>query len=495
VRVIRGCQEMGIATAAVFSEADATALHTRLADEAYPIGPSPATESYLVIDNIIEAAKAAKADAVHPGYGFLAENAEFSQAVADAGMIFIGPRPDDIRAMGDKIKARELTIGAGVPAVPGYEASPRKGRKKKGSAELIDELRQAAKEIGFPVLIKATAGGGGKGMRIVDGAGKFLDLAQAAMREAQAAFGNPTIYLEKYLQAPRHIEVQVLGDGEGNAVHVGERECSVQRRHQKIIEETPSPAIDDDVRARITSAAVKLAGAIKYLGAGTVEFLYVGEGEFYFLEMNTRLQVEHPVTEMVYGVDLVREQIRIAEGRGFSFYKCPESRGHSIECRIYAEDADAGFLPAVGTVELLDVPGGNGIRDDSSLFEGQVISEYYDPLLAKLVVWAEDRARAITKMDWALSRYHVLGVTTNIAFLRRVIRHPGFTAGDYDTHFLENRMDEFESEAELPPVEMIAAAAILAETPVNAVVSSEQDAGHNGPWATGGAWRQLECGN
>jgi acetyl-CoA carboxylase biotin carboxylase subunit len=495
VRVIRGCQEMGIATVAVFSEADKYALHTKLADEAVCIGAPPASQSYLNKETIVDAVRKSGADAVHPGYGFLAENAEFSQAVADAGLVFIGPRPENIRAMGDKIEARRLALKAGVPVVPGYQVEPGDAAPLLSYAELIDELSLAAKDIGFPVLIKATAGGGGKGIRIVHDSGRFLDAAMSAMREAESAFGNPTVYIEKYLPSPRHIEVQVLGDGCGNAVDVGERECSVQRRHQKIIEETPSAVIDDDTRTRITQAAVELARAIDYLGAGTVEFLYAGGGRFYFLEMNTRLQVEHPITEMVYGVDLVREQIRIAEGRGLPFAARPERRGHAIECRIYAEDADAGFLPAVGKIELLDTPGGNGIRDDSSLFEGMTVSEYYDPLLSKLVVWADTRENAIRKMDWALSRYRVLGVTTNVEFLRRVLAHPKFCDGDYDTHFLERYADDLKPKPFAPSDAMIAAAALIAESRAAAPIAVDGDGGaHRGPWANAGAWRQIASG-
>ena len=352
------------------------------------------------------------------------------------------------------------------------------------------ELKSAAGKIGYPVLIKATAGGGGKGMRVVNEENRFADSAEAAMREAASAFGNPTIYLEKYLPAPRHIEVQVLGDGKGGAVHVGERECSIQRRHQKIVEETPSPAIDEDTRGRITSAAVKLAAAINYEGAGTVEFLYSGGGEFYFLEMNTRLQVEHPVTEMVYGVDLVREQINIARGGTLEHLAGLPMRGYAVECRIYAEDAFHGFLPQTGKVELLDTPGGNGVRDDSSLYEGLEITGYYDPLLAKLVCWAENRDKALRKMDWALSRYRICGVVTNIDFLRRVVTHPSFIAGDYDTHFLDVRADDFKPAETEVPLEALAAAAIIAESGFSSGNSAEEQTEHPGPWSSGGGWRQ-----
>lgn len=491
VRVIRGCQEMGIATVAVFSEADRDALHVRLADESVFIGPAPASESYLVIDKIIAAALAGRADAIHPGYGFLAENAAFSKAVRDAGMTFIGPSPESIRSMGDKVEARALAAKAGVPVVPGYQIDG--GGAKLSSAEMIDNLFQASKEVGYPVLIKATAGGGGKGMRVVRDAGAFFDSAQAAMREAAAAFGNPVIYLEKYLDSPRHVEVQVLGDGRGGAVHVGERECSIQRRHQKIVEETPSPVIDDATRARMTGAAVSLASAINYEGAGTVEFLYSGGGDFYFLEMNTRLQVEHPVTEMVYGVDLVREQVGIACGGGVEHLENLQRRGYAVECRIYAEDAFHGFLPQVGRVEMLETPGGNGIRDDSSLYEGAVVSEFYDPLLAKLCCWAENREKALKKMDWALSRYRILGVTTNIDFLRRVVSHPQFIAGEYDTHFLDRHAEDFKTGDEEIPMEALAAAAIFAESGLSSVSGANGDeADHPGPWSSGGGWRQSD---
>ncbi len=488
VRIIRGCQEMAIATVAVFSEADRDALHVRLAGESVLIGPAPAAESYLVIEKIIGAAKASGADAIHPGYGFLAENAAFSMAVRDAGLTFIGPSPESIRAMGDKVEARALAAKAGVPVVPGFQVD---GSAGISGEALIERLLASAKDIGYPVLIKAAAGGGGKGMRVVREETSFADSAQAAMREAAAAFGNPVIYLEKYLDSPRHIEVQVLGDGKGGAVHVGERECSIQRRHQKIVEETPSPVIDEDTREKMTAAAAALASAIDYEGAGTVEFLYASGGGFYFLEMNTRLQVEHPVTEMVYGVDLVREQIGIAHGGGIGHLENLKRRGYSVECRIYAEDAFHGFLPQVGRVEMLETPGGNGIRDDSSLYEGAVISEYYDPLLAKLCCWAENREAALRKMDWALSRYRVLGVTTNIDFLRRVVSHPKFIAGDYDTHFLERHEKDFERGAEEIPIEALAAAAIFAESGVSATGGAHgTDAEHPGPWSSGGGWRQ-----
>jgi acetyl/propionyl-CoA carboxylase alpha subunit len=409
LRIIRGCQEMGIATVAVYSDVDRTALHVRHADETYYLGPPPARESYLAQNKLIEIARSCDADAVHPGYGFLAENPQFAGAVTDAGLIFIGPSPAAMQIMGDKTEARKRMIAAGV--------------------------------LGYPVLLKAAAGGGGKGMRVVTDAGEIKAAFRAARSEAGSAFADGRIYMEKYLAAPRHIEFQIMADHHGNVVHLGERECSIQRRHQKIIEEAPSPALDDRLREQMGRAAVNAAVSCDYSNAGTVEFMLDQEKNFFFLEMNTRLQVEHPVTEMTTGIDLVKEQLRIAEGQKLSFQQeSVQFRGHAIECRIYAEDPQNGFLPSTGCIEYVSTPGGPGVRLDSGCEEGTEVSLYYDPLLAKVIVWAEDRRAAIVRMRRALSEYQIQGVATCIDFCALVMANQKFADGEFDTHFLE---DEF----------------------------------------------------
>ncbi len=431
-RVIRACREMQIATVAVFSEADRDGLHVRLADEAIPIGPPPARDSYLRAEKILEAAARTGADAVHPGYGFLSENAEFAEACAAAGLTFIGPPPSAIRAMGGKTSARALMQAAGVPVVPGDN-----GKDGKGFASLA-EARTAAARIGYPVMLKAAAGGGGRGMRLVDEETKLEAALTGAQRESKAAFGDDTIYLEKAVVRARHIEIQVFGDQQGNVVHLFERDCSVQRRNQKVIEEAPSPAIDEGLRAAMGEVAVRAARSVGYVGAGTIEMLFdQASKSFYFLEMNTRLQVEHPVTELITGVDLVRWQILVAGGAPLPLTQEQLSRrGAAIECRVYAEDA-VKFLPSPGTITSLRVPAGPGVRDDSGVFAGSVISVYYDPMISKLCVWAADRPAAIDRMRRALDEYHVGGIRTNLAFHRRVMRHPAFLAGDYDTGYIE----------------------------------------------------------
>ena len=428
VRVIRACREQGLGTVAVFSDADREALHVLMADEAYPIGPAPATESYLAIDKLVAVGKAAGADAVHPGYGFLAENAGFAEACAAAGLTFIGPPPDAIRAMGDKTAARRIAREMGVPMVP-------------GTVEPVtsdDEARRVARELGFPVMIKAAMGGGGKGMRLVGAVEELEGALRMARGEAAAAFGDGAVYLERYVDEPRHIEVQVLADAHGNVVHLGERECSIQRRHQKLVEEAPSPLVDAGMRARLGEAACRVAKAAGYVNAGTVEFLVDAGRNFYFLEMNTRLQVEHPVTEMVTGIDLVREQLRIAAGEPLGFSQDAVTwRGSAIECRINAEDPFAGWLPSPGTITGLRAASGPWVRDDSGAYEGSTIPRYYDTLVAKLIVWGEDRAAAIRRMARALAEYKVIGVRTTIPALERIIAHPDFQAGRLSTHFLE----------------------------------------------------------
>jgi len=431
-RVIRACRELGIATVAVYSEADREAVHVRMADEAVFLGPSPARESYLVVEKLLGAIRLTQADAVHPGYGFLSENADFAEAVAGAGAVFIGPPPAAIRAMGGKTAARALMEKAGVPVVPGDN-----GPTGKGFAN-ADEAKAAAARIGYPVLLKAAAGGGGRGMRLVESEDKLEAALAAARREAKSAFADDAVYLEKAIVRPRHIEIQVFGDMHGNVVHLNERDCSIQRRNQKVIEESPSPAIDDDLRARMGQVAVKAAASVGYVGAGTIEMLFdsVSRG-FYFLEMNTRLQVEHPVTELVTGVDLVRWQIEIAQGGRLPLTQDQiPRRGAAIECRVYAEDP-VKFLPSPGLITSLRVPSGPGIRDDSGVVAGSVISVFYDPMISKLCAYGESRAEALDRMRRALAEYHVGGIRTNLAFHHRMLRHPKFIAGDYDTGFIE----------------------------------------------------------
>jgi acetyl-CoA carboxylase, biotin carboxylase subunit len=428
VRVIRACREMGITTVAVFSEADREALHVLQADMAVPLGPAPAAESYLNQGKIIAAARAIGAQAVHPGYGFLAENATFAEACAAAGLVFIGPPPAAVRAMGDKMAARRVAERIGVPLVPGTTQPLADGA----------EAARLARDIGYPVMIKAAMGGGGKGMRLVHAYAELEGALRAARSEAGSAFGDATVYIERYIAEPRHIEVQVLADAHGTVVHLGERECSIQRRHQKLIEESPSPFVDADMRRRMGEAACRLAAAVGYVNAGTVEFLVDRERNFYFLEMNTRLQVEHPVTEFVTGRDLVREQIRIAAGEKLGYTQEDVAfNGHAIECRINAEDPDANFMPSPGKILGLRAPGGPWVRDDSGVYEGYTVPRYYDTLMAKLIVWAADRDGAIARMDRALAEYHVSGVRTTLPVLRRIIRHPDFAAGRIDTHFVE----------------------------------------------------------
>jgi acetyl-CoA carboxylase biotin carboxylase subunit len=425
VRVLRTCRDMGIRSVAVFSEADRGSLHVRLADEAVHIGPGPARDSYLVPERILEAAVRTGADAIHPGYGFLSERAEFNRACRTAGLTFIGPRPESQEAMGVKTSARKRMQAAGVPVVPGSE----------GPISDEGEAAVEAARIGFPVMLKAAAGGGGKGMKRCDRAADFQKLWQTAKRESLSAFGDDRIYIEKFLEKPRHVEVQVFADEHGNVVHLGERECSVQRRHQKIVEESPSAVVDDAMRAAMGKVAVEAARAVGYVGAGTVELLVDATRNFYFLEMNTRLQVEHPVTEMVTGLDLVRLQIEVAQGGRVPPQEEIAPRGHAIEARVYAEDPARNFLPSPGKITYLRVPGGPGLRDDSGVYGGWVVSPYYDPMISKLLAWAPTRAQAIDRLRRGLADYHVHGITTNTHYLRAVLDHPAFRSGDYDTSF------------------------------------------------------------
>jgi acetyl-CoA carboxylase biotin carboxylase subunit len=432
IRVMRSCREMGIASVAVFSEADRSSLHVRFADEAYFIGPSPSSESYLVIDKIIETAKQAGADAIHPGYGFLSENAAFSDRCKKEGIIFIGPQAHAISTMGDKISARETMIAAGVPVVP-------------GTKEAITDEQEAAKtaaEIGLPVMIKASAGGGGKGMRMVKEEKNLLDAIRAAKSEALSSFGDDSVYIEKYIESPHHIEFQVLADKHGNAIHLCERECSIQRRHQKVIEETPSPLMTPELREKMGQDAVAAARAVDYEGAGTIEFLADNDRNYYFLEMNTRLQVEHPITEEVVGVDLVRQQILIASGEKLSLKQDDIIlSGHAIECRIYAEDPDNQFMPSPGRIIYMTEPSGPGIRTDGHAYRGYEIPLYYDPMIAKLVAWAKTREEAIDRMKRALHEYKIGGVKTSINFLEKVMGNKAFIEGKYDTHFIDENID------------------------------------------------------
>jgi acetyl-CoA carboxylase, biotin carboxylase subunit len=427
VRVIRACRELGVESVAVYSDPDRSALHVRQADHAWPIGPAPAAESYLRIDKILDAARASGADAIHPGYGFLSERAAFAAACRDVGITFIGPSPEAIQAMGDKVEARKLMQQAGVPVVPG-----------SGDALESDaEVERLAREIGFPLMLKAAGGGGGKGMRLVDGPEGLKSGLRAARSEAKNAFGDDRVYVEKAIIRPRHVEVQVLGDTHGNVIHLYERECSIQRRHQKVIEESPSLAVDQKTREEMGRVAVQAARAVDYVGAGTVEFLVDPDRRFFFLEMNTRIQVEHPITEAVTGVDLVRAQIEIAAGRPLAWRQQDiVQRGWAIECRIYAEDPDNNFLPAPGRIEVLRAPGGIGVRDDSGVYEGFEVSTHYDPILSKLVAWGATRDEAIQRMLRALREYVIVGPTANVAFHRWALEHPAFRAGEIDTGFI-----------------------------------------------------------
>src|SRR4051794_30223994 len=435
VRVIRTLRAMGIRSVAVYSEADAGALHTRVADVAVPIGPAPAAQSYLNIERILDAAARTGAQAIHPGYGFLSENVEFARACDKAGVVFIGPPVAAIEAMGDKIRAKQTVMAAGVPVVP--------GRTEPGMSD--DEVAAAAVEVGFPVLLKPSAGGGGKGMRVVRTEAELRDAISAARREARSSFGDDTLLVERYVGSARHIEVQVLGDAHGTVVHLGERECSLQRRHQKVIEEAPSPLLDTATRAAMGTAAVEAARAVGYTGAGTVEFIVDAErpGEFFFLEMNTRLQVEHPVTEMVTGLDLVELQVRVAAGEPLPFTQDDVVLdGHAIEARVYAEDPARGFLPTGGHALLVREASGDGVRVDSALLEGTDVATTYDPMLAKVIAWAPDRSTALGRLDSALRQTTVLGFGTNVAFLRALITHPEVQAGRLDTELIERELDE-----------------------------------------------------
>lgn len=440
VRVIRACHEMGIATIAVYSDVDRASLHVRKADEAYPIGPAAAKESYLNIDKIIDVAKRSGADAIHPGYGFLSENPNFAKACADAGVKFIGPRAAAMEAMGSKTRARQAMELAGVPTVPGTSHG----------LDSVEQAQDAAAQIGYPIMLKAAAGGGGKGMRLVHSREDLKYALESAQSEAERAFGDGEVYIEKAILNPRHIEMQVLADEHGNTVYLGERECSLQRRHQKVIEEAPSPLVDPEMRHQMGEVAVRVAQAAGYTNAGTVEFLVDQQKNFYFLEMNTRLQVEHPVTELVTGLDLVHLQIHIANREKLPFTQDEVSiRGHAIECRIYAEDPDNNYFPSPGKITMLLLPSGPGIRRDSGMYEGWTVPMDYDPLLAKLIGYGTDRGQAIGRLQRALNEYFVGGIKTNISLFRRILSDPDFQAGKLDTGFLDRLLQKARGERHL----------------------------------------------
>jgi acetyl-CoA carboxylase, biotin carboxylase subunit len=480
VRVARTLREMDIRSVAVFSEVDRTALHVRMCDEAYLIGKAPAAESYLDPNRIIDAAKRAGADAIHPGYGFLSENPRLPEACAAAGITFVGPEASAMRSMGSKTGARALMAAAGVPIVPG--ASPK----------TVEEAKTAAKEIGYPIMIKASAGGGGKGMRLVHDEAELVTGWDRASSEAQKAFGDATVYLEKAIINPRHVEIQVLGDRHGNVVHLFERDCSIQRRHQKVVEETPCPVATPELVAKMGEVAVKGAKAVGYFSAGTFEFLLAQDGSFYFLEMNTRLQVEHPITEWITGTDLVREMLNIADGGKLPFDQSGvERRGASIECRVYAEDPSTNFLPSPGTIHELRVPGGPFVRDDGGVYPGAEVSSFYDPIVSKLSVWGPTRAIAVQRMQRALSEYVVTGIRTNLAFHQKLLAHPEFVKGTYDTGFIDRYKDELLGYATVPDQHheklAVAAAIAAAQGELRAGKNKAQNAQGGGstlsPWA------------
>ncbi|MCR4438015.1 MAG: acetyl-CoA carboxylase biotin carboxylase subunit [bacterium] len=453
VRIMRACRELGIETVAIFSDVDRSARHVRYADYAFPIGAGPATESYLCQERIVEAALQAGAEASHPGYGFLAENADFTRAVQAAGLVFVGPHPETTALLGDKIAARKMASSAGIPIVPGVEQT----------INSVEEATGVAEQVGYPLLIKAAAGGGGKGMRIARTPAELPEAVRAARSESQSAFGDGRIYIEKYLERPRHVVIQVITDSHGTVCHLGERECSIQRRHQKVVEEAPSPIVDPELRAAMGQAAVRAAMAAGYLNAGTVEFLLDGQRNFYFLEVNTRLQVEHPVTEMVTGIDLVKEQLRVAAGLPLTFRQ-EEVRWHgaAIECRIYAEDPYNDFLPSTGTVSSYREPAGPGVRVDSGIGQGDQISIHYDPLIAKLVVWGQTRAEAIARMRRALSECTIMGVRTTIPFHLAVMANPRFVEGRLSTHFIQEEFAKQKAEPAPADRQLLAAMASLA---------------------------------
>lgn len=485
-RIFRACRELGVRSVAIYSEVDRSAPWARLADESYQLDGVTARETYLNQEAIFTAAAAAGADAIHPGYGFLSENPDFAAACAARGIHFIGPSPEAMIALGSKATAREIAEAAGVPVIPGVDG-----------AQLDDAaLQEAAGELGYPVLIKASAGGGGKGMRVVDDPADFSGALHQARNEARSSFGSDHILVEKYFNQVRHVEVQILGDQHGNVVHLFERECSVQRRHQKIIEETPSPIVTPELRRAMCNAALRLAAAVGYVSAGTVEFMVTPDLDFYFLEMNTRLQVEHPITEAVSGIDLASWQIRLAAGEALTFTQHELlQRGHAIECRLYAEDPNNGFLPSIGDIAFYRAPAGPGIRVDDGIETGTTVSPYYDPMLGKIITWGDDRAEAIRKMVRALQDTVILGVTTNIPYLLDILAHPAFLAGEVTTRFLDDHMTPWQPEPDLSNSSWLAIAALEAlggkSAPTRAA-SGDGDSVQPDPWQTAGRWRNVK---
>lgn len=483
IRILKACQEMGVKTVAVYSDVDAYSPHVQLADETVPLGDPTPSESYLNIPKIIDAAVETGAEAIHPGYGFLSENANFAYACEDAGITFIGPKAEAIELMGNKIEAKQKMEKAGIPVIPGYH----------GTRQENDFLLKQGEKIGFPLLVKAAAGGGGKGMRIVYKKEGLEEAIEGAKREAKSAFDNDTLLLEKYLDKPRHIEVQILADAYGNILHLFERECSIQRRHQKVVEESPSPIMTSKLREKMGKTAVKAAKAVGYTNAGTIEFMVDGSLNFYFMEMNTRLQVEHPITEATTGIDIVKWQLRIASGEKLTL--CQEKlsqRGHAIECRIYAEDPVNGFLPCSGVLTKVEPPMGPNIRNDMGIETGMEVTAYYDPLLAKLIVSGENREDAINKMIWALSNYVLLGITTNTSFLKEVLAHEAFRRGDITTHFIDTYFKNWFATRKEVPVEALIALSvydIMNISPVEKGVTISSVSDPYSPWKHVGKWR------
>jgi len=483
VRIARACRDLGLASVAVYSDADRLSRHVRAADEACLIGAAPASESYLRSDRLIDAARAAGADAVHPGYGFLSENAAFAAACRDASLVFIGPTPESISLMGSKTEARRLAASAGVPVVPGTDGP-------LASDIGPEQLNDVAASIGYPLMVKAVAGGGGKGMRVVRDASDLVDAVRGARAEASSAFGDASVYLERRLERPRHIEVQLLADQHGTVLPFVERECSIQRRQQKVLEETPSPAVSPALRRRLAEAATAVARAAGYTNAGTIEFLLDADGAFYFLEMNTRLQVEHPITEAVTGVDLVSWQIRIAAGEPLTLDpdQLINPRGHALECRVYAEDADAGFIPSPGRIAGLTTPGGPGVRDDGGVDAGGDVPVFYDPLLSKLIAWGDDRRQAIARMERALREYRVLGVRTSVPFFRWLLHQEAFLQSKVHTSYLDEVLQQRAGEPFVPATvsqeEVAAIAAVLAlqGTPCGSRLQADHTTSTRGVW-------------
>lgn len=484
IRIIRACRELGIRAVAVYSDADRESLHVRLADEAYHIGPPVPRESYLVVEKLLDVAERAQVDAVHPGFGFLSERAHFAEAVINAGLVWIGPPPEAIRVMGDKEAARETMKKAGVNVVPGTEPGI-------SNEEMI---KAADKEIGFPLMVKAVAGGGGKGMRIVRDPKDLPSSIETARREATNAFGDGRVYLEKLIEGARHIEFQVLADHEGNTVHLFERECSIQRRHQKLVEEAPSVIMDDELRAKMGDMAVRAAKAVNYVGAGTIECLVGKDRGYYFLEMNTRIQVEHPITELITGVDLVREQIRIARGRRLSFTQQDlKISGHAIECRINAEDPYNNFMPSIGKISTYLAPSGPGVRLDSGIYEGYDVTPYYDPMLAKLICWGDTRAEAIIRMRRALDEYKIMGLKTNIPFHQHLMNTQRFLAGRYDTEFIEKEFEMTDDpESLMPDVAAIVAALVEHQSRQQSSQIVQRNERDTSNWKWVSRWERLQ---